>query len=143
MSKNKWSPFDPEWYKQAFDKFISTADELFNQDEIIKQGYDIPDSDGSKSSVFRNNAVLNNSFNEKALRETLKDIYLNSTNTLIASNHDTVGFYQYQTSMKNINLIENTKMCQFVIPTDKFFPDNRDKYKLTQLSRKWISIDEV
>lgn len=143
MSENKWSPFDPEWYKQAFDKFISTADELFNQDEIIKQGYDIPDSDGSKSSVFRNNAVLNNSFNEKALRETLKDIYLNSTNTLIASNHDTVGFYQYQTSMKNINLIENTKMCQFVIPTDKFFPDNRDKYKLTQLSRKWISIDEV
>ena len=74
--ENRWSPFDPEWYQQAFDKFISTADQLFNQEDILAQGYVLPDADGSKSSVFRRNAVLNNSFNEQALRETLKDIYL-------------------------------------------------------------------
>ena len=39
---NRWSPFDPNWYQHAFDKFISTAEQLFNQDEIIKQGYYIP-----------------------------------------------------------------------------------------------------
>ena len=76
MYEGRWSPFDPEWYHQAFDKFISTADELFNQDEIIRMGFHLPDSDGSKSSVFRTDAVLNNSFDEKVLRETLMDIYL-------------------------------------------------------------------
>ena len=60
----RWSPFDPEWYKLAFDKFISTADELFYQDEIIKDGFVLPDGDGSRSSVFHRDAVLNNSFKE-------------------------------------------------------------------------------
>ena len=143
MHENRWSPFDPEWYKLAFDKFISTADMLFNQNDIINQGYVIPDADGSKSSVFRNNAVLNNSFNEQALRETLKDIYLNSTNTLTANNHDTVQFYQYQTSMRKINCTPNTMMCQFTIPSDRFFPDNRDMFKLKQFYRKWISIQDM
>ena len=75
MYENNWSPFDPQWYQAAFDQFISTADQLFNQNLIIQQGFKIPDIDGSKSSVFRNEAVLNNSFNEQKLRETLKDIY--------------------------------------------------------------------
>ena len=57
----QWSPFDPEWYNEAFDKYSSTAEQLFNQKDIIDQGYYVPDADGSRSSIFRNNAVLNNS----------------------------------------------------------------------------------
>lgn len=150
MHENTWSPFDPEWYQKAFDKFISTADQLFNQDQIIDMGFTIPDADGSKSSVFRNSAVLNNSFDEKALRETLKDIYLSSVSKLTASNHDNVQFYQYKTHMvsdKNdqfpVTLDKITGMASFIIPTDKFFASNRDKFKLKQFYRKWISIQDI
>ena len=38
MYENRWSPFDPKWYQNAFDKYISTADQLFNTDDIIQQG---------------------------------------------------------------------------------------------------------
>lgn len=144
MYENTWSPFDPKWYQEAFDKFISTADQLFNQDQIIQQGYHIPDADGSKSSVFRNNAVLNNSFNEKKLRETLKDIYLNSSHKLVASNHDNTHFFQWQCYMSDVTLIPNTHLCQFSIPADNFiYPKERDSYKLSQFYRKWITLDEV
>ena len=144
MSENKWSPFDPEWYKYAFDKFVSTADELFYQNEIIAQGYTIPDADGSKSSVFHSSAVLNNSFNEELLRETLKDIYINSSHKLIASNHDNVHFFNWMGSMKNMTIVPNTDYCEIQIPTENFIQfDLRDKYKLTQFYRKWISITEL
>lgn len=144
MYENLWSPFDPKWYQQAFDKFISTADQLFNQDLILQEGYHLPDHDGSKSSVFRNNAVLNNSFNETLLRETLKDIYLNSTHKLIASNHDNTHFFQWNGHMKDMELIPNTQYCQFTIPTETFiYPNERDLYKLSQFYRKWISIEEI
>lgn len=144
MYENTWSPFDPKWYQEAFDKFVSTADQLFNQDMIIKQGYHIPDADGSKSSVFRNTAVLNNSFNEKALREALKDIYLNSSHRLIASNHDNTHFYQWQGYMSDMTYIPNTNMCQISIPIDTFIgPKERDKYKLSQFYRKWIKVEEI
>lgn len=144
MYENGWSPFDPKWYQEAFDKFVSTADQLFNQDLIIKQGYHIPDADGSKSSVFRNNAVLNNSFNEKLLRETLKDIYLNSSHKLVASNHDNVHFFQWNGYMSNMTFIPNTNLCQFTIPTDTFiYPKERDLYKLSQFYRKWIKVEDV
>lgn len=144
MYENTWSPFDPKWYQEAFDKFVSTADQLFNQDLIIQQGYHIPDADGSRSSVFRNNAVLNNSFNEKMLRETLKDIYLNSSHRLVASNHDNVHFFQWNGYMSNMTLIPNTEFCQFTIPTDTFiYPKERDLYKLSQFYRKWIKVEDI
>ena len=77
MQDNMTNPFDPAWYKEAFDKFGSVADQLSGQSAIIDKGFSIPDADGSKSSIFRNNAVLNNSFNERILKETLKNIYGN------------------------------------------------------------------
>lgn len=144
MYENNWSPFDPRWYQAAFDQFVSTADELFNKDLIIQQGFNLPDTDGSKSSVFRNEAVLNNSFNEQALRETLKDIYLNSSHKLIASNHDNVHFYQWHGYMSDMELIPNTNKCQFKIPTNTFISSKeRDKFKLSQFYRKWIKPEDI
>lgn len=144
MYENQWSPFDPQWYQKAFDRFISTADELFNQDLITDQGYTVPDADGSKSSVFRKDAVLNNSFNESILRDTLKDIYENSTHKLIASNHDNTGFFQWQGHMSDMTLIPNTNMCKFVIPTESFIgPKERDDYKLSSYLKKWIKIEDI
>lgn len=144
MYENNWSPFDPQWYKAAFDQFVSTADQLFNKDLIIQQGFHLPDADGSKSSVFRNEAVLNNSFNEEKLRETLKDIYLNSTHRLIASNHDNVHFYQWHGYMSDMELIPNTDMCQFSIPTTTFISaKERDLFKRSQFYRKWIKVEDI
>jgi len=142
MYEGRWSPFDPIWYQQAFDKFISTADELFNQDEIIAAGYELPESDGSKSSVFHHDAVTNNSFDEIQLRETLKDIYLNSHNRLMAANHDNVHFFQYQCTMKDVKLIPNTRFCELTIPTESLIT-SRDKYKFQQFYRKWIPITDL
>lgn len=144
MYENRWSPFDPQWYQAAFDKFISNADMLFNQETIIEQGYHIPDSDGSKSSVFRNEAVLNNSFNEKDLREALKDIYLNNSNKLIASNHDNVHFFQWAGNISDMEILENTNECQFKVPTETFINSGeRDVYKLSQFYRKWIKVEDI
>lgn len=144
MNENRWSPFDPKWYQSAFDKFIYTADELFNSDLILKEGYSLPDSDGSKSSVFRNNSVLNNSFNEKQLRETLKDIYLNSSYKLIANNHDNTHFFQWAGKLSDLTISENTHTMEFVIPVDPFiYPKERDKYKLSQFYRKWIKVEDI
>lgn len=142
-NEKPWSPFDPEWYKKAFDKFISTADRLFNQQDIIDEGYDLPDADGSKSSVFRNELKLNNSFNEDALRKTLEDIYLNSSHKLIASNNDNVHFYQWHGTMNDVTYESNSDMCNVVLPTDAFLNNNRDKYKISQFYRKWITFDDI
>ena len=140
----RWSPFDPEWYKDAFDKFINTADMLFNQNAIIEQGYHIPDVDGSRSSVFRNEVVLNNSFNEKILRDTLMDIYLNSSHRLVASNHDNSHFFQWHGNMSDMDIIPNTNYCQFRIPVDSFiYPNERDNFKLSQFYRKWIKVEDI
>ena len=140
----QWSPFDPDWYKDAFDKHISTADQIFNQNEIIEAGYYLPDSDGSRSSVFRRDAVLNNSFNEKILKETLSEIYLNNSHRLVAANHDNVHFYQWHIRMEDVELIPNTVLCQYVIPIDSFInQSDRDKFKLSQFYRKWISVTDI
>ena len=144
MDRDRWSPFDPKWYSEAFDKYTSTATQLFNINDIIEQGYHIPDKDGSRSSIFRNEAVLNNSFNEEALRNTLKDIYLNNSHKLKASNHDSCNFYQWNGRMKDLNLSENVNICDFVIPIDQFIPPSqRDKFKLSQFYRKWIDIQDI
>ena len=101
-NENNWSPFVPEWYKNAFDKFISNEEILDKINSIIEQEYCIPDSDGSKSSILRNEAIINNSFNENILRETLKDIYLNNSHRLVASNHDNTHFFQWNGHMSEI-----------------------------------------
>lgn len=143
MTDNVWSPFDPEWYKVAFDKYTSTADELFRRDEIIGQGFTIPDVDGSKSSVFRRSAVLNNTFDEEVLRETLRDIYIGQ-NRLAAMNHDNTGFYQWHGTMSDVKPVPNTKYADIVIPAENFITQSgRNKYKLSQFYRKWFSITDL
>lgn len=144
MYEGRWSPFDPQWYKAAFDKFISTADQLFNTDLIIEQGFNIPDADGSRSSVFRKDSILTNTFNEKDLRETLKDIYLNSSHKLVASNHDNVNFYKWNGWMSDMSVIANTDYCQFTIPVDTFISSKeRDLFKRSQFYRKWIKVEDI
>lgn len=142
-NEKPWSPFDPEWYKLAFDKFISTADELFNEQDIIDEGYTLPDADGSKSSVFRNELKLNNSFNEKALRETLEDIYNNSSHKLIASNNDNVHFYQWNGTFDDVDFVSNKEYCEITFPTESFINTNRNKFKISQFYRKWISFNDI
>ncbi len=140
----RWSPFDPQWYQQAFDKPINTSDMLSNEESIINSGFILPDSDGSRSSIFRNEAVLNNSFSEELLRESLKDIYNNNSHKLIASNHDNTHFYQWIGKMSDMDIISNTNYCQFVIPIDSFiYPNERDRFKLSQFYRKWIKIEDI
>ena len=144
QDQHKWSPFDPRWYQLAFERYISTAEELFNTDTIKQQGYYLPDADGSKSSVFRNNAVTNNSFNEQKLRETLEDIYLNDSNRLKAANRDNVHTYQWHGKMSDMKVQSNIGVCTFVIPTECFIPqEDRDVYKMSQFYRKWVSIQDI
>lgn len=144
MYENLWSPFDPKWYQEAFDRFTSTADMLFNQEDIINAGYMIPDADGSRSSVFRNQAVLNNSFDEKILRESLKDIYLNSSHRLVASNHDNVHFLKWEGHLSDMTLNASTNECEFRIPWNMFISQkDRDAFKLSQFYRKWIKVEDL
>lgn len=144
MKDNNWNPFDPSWYKDAFDRFGSTADQLSLHNDILDDGYCIPDSDGSRSSVIRNEAVLNNSFNEKDLRESLKDIYLNSSHKLVASNHDEVNFFKWNGFMSDMIYIPSTNFCELRIPWNRFIsPNERDIYKLSQFYRKWIKIEDI
>ena len=145
MQDNTINPFDPRWYKDAFDKFGSAADQLDAQNAIIDQGYHIPDADGSKSSVFRNNAVLNNSFNEEILKESLRDIYDNSSHRIIASNHDNVGFFKWTGHMSDMEYLANTDLCEIRIPWGNvcISPKERDDYKISQFYRKWFKIEDM
>lgn len=144
MYEGQWSPFDPQWYGQAFDKFISVADYQYNQEDIRSEGYSIPDGDGSRSSMFRREAILNNSFNEDVLRDTLTDIYSNSSHKLIASNHDDVGFFSWTGHMSDMTITENTFIAEFKIPCESFItPAERDLFKLGQYYRKWITATDI
>lgn len=144
MQDNSRDPFDPNWYKDAFDKFGSVADQLSDQNMILDQGYHIPDADGSRSSIVRNNAVLNNSFSERVLKETLDDIYFNSSHKLIASNHDEVNFFQWNGFMSDMVYIPSTNLCEFRIPWNRFISSNeRDSYKISQFYRNWIKVEDI
>ncbi|MBO4735418.1 MAG: hypothetical protein J5614_03390, partial [Paludibacteraceae bacterium] len=141
---NKWSPFDPEWYADAFDKHTSVDEELFNKDEILKAGYVVPDADGSKSSVFRSEAVLNNSFNEDALRETLKQIYLNNTHRLAAANHDSVHYFSWSGKFTDENVSVSGNVCEVILPTDSVIPQQiRNRFKINQFYDRWINITDI
>ena len=141
---NMINPFDPIWYKEAFDKHISTGDFINRQNQLILDGYQIPDSDGSRSSIFRNDAILNNSFSELDVRESLRDIYNNTTHKLIASNHDDVNFFQWNGYMNDLKYSQNTNICEYRIPWNRFItPGERDKFKLSQFYRKWIKVENI
>jgi len=136
--------YNPQWYRDAFDEYLSTADMISNHNDVIEQGYHIPDSDGSRSSVFRNNAVLNNSFDEQVLRESLTDIYLNSSHKLVASNHDNTNFFKHECSMSDMTYIPSTNLCEYRIPWNTWIhPNERDRFKLSQFYRTWIRVEDI
>ena len=144
MYENVINPFDPDWYQQAFDKFISSADHWMNQNLIMEDGFSVPDPDGSRSSIFRNHAVFNNSFNEQVLRETLKDIYLNNSHRLAAANNDNVKFFSWFGKMSDMKYIPPTNVCEFRIPWDVWInPKDRDNFKMSQFYRQWIKVDDI
>lgn len=144
MNDNKINPFDPSWYNEAFDKDINPSDQLDKLNSMINEGYILPDKDGARSSIIRNNAILNNTFNENDLRESLKDIYLNTSHKLVASNHDNTHFFKWNGYMSDMTMIPNTNLCEFKIPCDTFVSSKeKDAYKLSQYYRKWIKVEDI
>lgn len=134
----------PEWYDKAFDSYISTGEELDNKNVVQDKGYMIPENDGSKSSIAHDAAVINNSFNEKSIRDSLQDIYLSSHHKLMANNNDNVHFYKWEGKMSDMTMIANTTKCEFRLPWDLFvYPDERDKFKISQFYRKWIKVEDI
>ena len=144
MNDNKINPFDPSWYNEAFDRYINPSDQLDKFNSLINEGYILPDKDGARSSVIRSNAILNNTFNENDLRESLKDIYLNTSHKLIASNHDNTHFFKWNGYMSDMVIIPNTNLCELKIPCEPFVSSKeKDLYKLSQYYRKWIKVEDI
>jgi len=126
------------------DEYPNTAEINEYKDNLVKEGYVLPDSDGSKSSIIRNSAVLNNSFNEKLLNESLKELYFNNSNKLKASNSANVNFYSWFGTMEDVTIIPNTLTCQIRIATENIINiSDRNNFKIKQFFRKWIDITDI
>ncbi len=144
MPFNPLDPFVPSWYHDAFDSYDSVSDVQANTNTVIGEGYSVPDADGSRSSLVRQAAILNNSFDERALNESLSIIYNNSTTRLMASNHDNVNFFQWFGHMSDMTYISSTNECEFRIPWNRFVTaPSRDIFKRSQFYRKWISDEDI
>ena len=120
MSFNPLDPFVPTWYRDAFDTYESVSDVQAKSDTVIGDGYCIPDADGSRSSLLRQSAILNNSFDEVALNESLNMIYNNTTKRQMASNHDSVNMFQWIGNMSDLTYISSTDECELRIPWNRF-----------------------
>jgi len=126
------------------DDFPNTSDVNDYKDNLTKEGYVLPDSDGSRSSIIRNEAILNNSFNEELLNESLNELYFNNSNKLKASNHANVNFYSWFGHMSDVTILSNTSTCQVRINTESILNvSDRNNFKLKQYFRKWIDITEI
>ena len=146
MHDNNRSLFEPDWYKNAFDRFDSIANELDRQEKEIRDGYVIPDQDGARSSADYKRAMTTNSFQERALKESLSHIYGHSSHTMRASNHDTNGFYQWIGNLSDFKFISNTDRCELTLPVGNIIiisPTNRDAFKHSQFYRKWVKIQDI
>ena len=144
MNEHTQNPFDPSWYRDVFDEY-DDIDTINKKIEAMLQGlYKFPDADGSRSSELYKHYMTSNSFVPHAIRDTLKEIYSNSTYKLKASNHDEVQFRYWQFHFDDIRYISNSNQCEISLTgPNVIHPENRDKYKLSQLYRKWISIKEL
>lgn len=145
MHDNMRNPFDPKFYQHAFDTFDSIADEQERRDDQILDGFRFPDPDGARSSETYKNAVTSNSFQQEAVKESLFKIYENSSHKIIASNHDTVGFYQWCGHMSDLIYSANTDVCELHLPCKEILiePTHRDQFKLSQWYRKWIKVEDM
>ena len=145
MHDNMQNPFDPKFYQQAFDTFDSIADEHDRRDDLLREGISIPDADGARSSEEYKNAITTNSFNLDAVKESLFHIYENSSHKLIASNHDTTGFYSWHGHMSDMKYSPNTEICEIHLPTKDILIEatHRDQFKQSQYYRTWVKLEDL
>ena len=134
----------PKWYSKLMDAYISTADRHAKSDDVIADGFSLPDADGSRSSLATREAELNNTFDYDILVESLEEIYANSSNHLIAANNDNVGFYQWHGKLSDMRFTPATDYCEFRIPHSGFIKQaDRDRFKKSQFYRKWIRVEDI
>jgi len=140
MSDSRKSIF----YKDAFDTYISVAEEQDQRNKIIEEGYILPDIDGARSTTLRNYAATNNTFDEKALKDSLDDLYNNSSYKLIASNTDNVHFYKWEGCFADWSPEEHTKWYRMILPWNMFItPGERDIFKISRFYHRWITATEL
>lgn len=138
-------PKTPGWYADAFDQYPPVLDELVNRDRVIAEGYDLPDADGARSSVDRNYADTNNTFSERAVRESLKDLYLNASHKLIANSHDNSHFFKWEGKLSDWERCENlSQWYRITLPWNIFiYQEDRDNFKWSQFYHRWVSAEEM
>lgn len=144
MNEHTRNPFDPSWYRDVFDDYddIDTINKKIEQ--MVEGIYKFPDADGSRSSELYKHYMTSNSFVPHAVRDTLKEVYSNTTYKLKASNHDEVQFRSWRFHFDEITYVSNSDLCEIrLVGPNVMHPENRDKYKRSQLYRKWITIAEL
>lgn len=144
MNEHTRNPFDPSWYRDVFDDYddIDTINKKIEQ--MVDGLYKFPDADGSRSSEIYKHYMTSNSFVPHAVRDTLKEVYSNTTYKLKASNHDEVQFRSWRFRFDEITYVSNSDLCEIrLVGPNVMHPENRDKYKRSQLYRKWITIQEL
>ena len=144
MPFNPNDPFAPKWYHDLMDSYESTADRQTKTDEVIAEGFKIPDTDGSRNSLITKEAILNNTFDYDILIESLNEIYHNSSNRLKAANNDNVNFFQWHGKLSDMDFIPGTDICEFKIPHNAFItPMERELFKQSPLYKKWIKVEDI
>jgi len=133
-----------EWYHDAFDSFLGIPQEADKRDKVISEGFHLPDIDGARSALERNYAVTNNTFSREALSESLKDLYLNSSHKLTASNTANVHFFRWEGYFDSWKRDGSTSWYQMTLPWDMFiYPEERDRFKLSRFYHRWITQEEL
>lgn len=134
---------NPEWYQLAFDTYKPLPEELEDRNRLILQGFKLPDADGSRSDERFNEAILNNTFNEQALLESLRDLYSNSSHKLVASNTDNVHFFKWEGHFSDWTFM-GKGWYKLSLPWDMFiYPNERELFKRSQFYHRWIKLDEL
>lgn len=136
--------YEPEWYKDSFDQYLDKYEQLQNIDQLEKDGYHVPDLDGSKNKLYHDEVVINNTFDQHASNVTLEDAYYNSSHILSANSNDNTHFFKWEGRLSAFDLTENLNMCEMTLPWDLFIDsDERNAFKLSQFYRNWIKIEDI
>ena len=122
----------------------STAEFTATCNELIQNGYNVPDRDGFKSTIERDEALLNSTFSASDLKNTLVEINDNTSSKLQKVNKDTVNFFKWRGKINELERFDNEDLCEFRIPLSKFVDEKkRSDFKFAQYFRKWITIDDI
>ena len=98
----------------------STAEFTATCNELIQNGYNVPDRDGFKSTIERDEALLNSTFSVSDLKNTLVEINDNTSSKLQKVNKDTVNFFKWRGKINELERFDNEDLCEFRIPLSKF-----------------------